>query len=182
MNRSGFSLLEVILATAILLGSVIVLSELAGIGRRQSNRAEMATVAQQNCETVLNEILLGLRPLETIEDEPLLPVEDPFAVEVDFEDDDAETDANPFAPKPPLGASPDVASDDVESEWLYSVDITPLDRIDGLATLTVTVRQADEQLPRPARFQLVRWIQDPLAIDGLDFSEPEFPQQRGFGL
>ena len=32
----GFSLIEVILATAILLGSVVVLGELAGMGRRQA--------------------------------------------------------------------------------------------------------------------------------------------------
>jgi type II secretory pathway pseudopilin PulG len=180
MNRVGFSLIEVILATAILLGSVIVLSELAGIGRRQSNRAEIATIAQQNCETLLNEILLGLRPLEAIENEPLLPVEDPFAVELDFEDGDAETDANPFAPKPTLSEA--VETDGVESEWMYSIDITPLDRFDGLATLTVTVRQADEQLPRPARFQLMRWIKDPFAVDVDEFAEPGSPVPGGLGL
>lgn len=179
MNRSGFSLIEVILATAIMLGSVIVLSELAGIGRRQSNRAETATIAQQNCENLLNELLLGIRPLVPIDDEPLLPVEDPFAVDFDFDSSDAASAGNPFAPQASLTET--TQSDDVESEWLYSVRIVPHDQYAGLATLTVTVWQADEQLPRPGRFQLIRWIKDPFAITADEFSEPGLPVE-GFGL
>ena len=156
-----------------MLGSVIVLSELAGIGRRQSNRAETATIAQQNCENLLNELLLGVRPLLPIEDEPLLPVEDLFAADLDFDLSDAESAANPFAPKPTLGESTDY--DDVEAEWLYSVRIVPHDQYAGLATLTVSVWQADEQLPRPGRFQLIRWIKDPFAIAPDEFSDPGLP-------
>ena len=70
-NRSGFSLMEVLLATAILLGSVIVLGELAGIGRQNANSAEELATAQRLCQNKLNEILAGLTSLEPVEAETL---------------------------------------------------------------------------------------------------------------
>ena len=75
MSRRGFSLLEVLLATGILLGSLIVLSELASIGRRRVRDAEALTTAQRICHTKIQEILAGLQdpvPVEAaeVEDEP----------------------------------------------------------------------------------------------------------------
>jgi Tfp pilus assembly protein PilV len=73
MNRSrhGFSLLEVLLATGLLVGSLIVLADLASIGRRHADDAQQLTAAQAGCETRLNEILAGLQPAESVEDQPL---------------------------------------------------------------------------------------------------------------
>ena len=71
--RSGFSLMEIILATAMLMGSVIVLARLAGMGRTQANRAELLSEAQLVCETTMTEIVLGIRPLDPVENLPLLP-------------------------------------------------------------------------------------------------------------
>jgi type II secretory pathway pseudopilin PulG len=73
--RRAFSLLEVLLATGILLGSLIVLSELASIGRRRVRDAEDLTAAQRICQTKIQEILAGLQdpiPVEDaeVEDEP----------------------------------------------------------------------------------------------------------------
>lgn len=73
--RAGFSLLEVILATGVLLGCLIVLSELAALGRRHTSDAEDLAAAQRICQTKMNEILAGLAPLESfdeaeVEDEP----------------------------------------------------------------------------------------------------------------
>jgi len=70
MKRSrpaGFSLLEVLLATSILLGSAIVLGELASIGRQHVNSAEETANAQLICQTKLNEILAGIARPESIE-------------------------------------------------------------------------------------------------------------------
>ncbi|MFN9238057.1 MAG: hypothetical protein ACK6D4_25815, partial [Planctomyces sp.] len=39
-HPGGFSLLEVIIATAMLMGAAVVLSRLAGMGREQSQAAE----------------------------------------------------------------------------------------------------------------------------------------------
>ena len=74
-DRGGFSLLEVILATAMLMGAAVVLSRLAGMGREQSQAAQTLDQAQRICERTLNELLLGARPLVLGEDQPLLPLD-----------------------------------------------------------------------------------------------------------
>ena len=71
MNRSGFSLLEVLLATSILVGCLGVLFELAAMGRHQAEEAQQLTAAQALCETKLNEILAGLQTPDPVEDQPL---------------------------------------------------------------------------------------------------------------
>ena len=63
-RRPGFSLLEVMLATSILLACLIVLGELASVGRRHARDAEQLTTAQLVCRSRLNEILAGAAPLE----------------------------------------------------------------------------------------------------------------------
>ena len=80
--------MEVLLATAILLGSVLVLMELAGIGRHYIQSIEDRTTAQLLCQSKLNEMLSGVTRLEevqqrTFEDHPdweytveILPVRD----------------------------------------------------------------------------------------------------------
>jgi hypothetical protein len=59
-------LLEVLLATGILLGCVIVLSELARIGSRSASAAQDLAQAQLLCQTRLNELLAGIAPLEQV--------------------------------------------------------------------------------------------------------------------
>jgi Tfp pilus assembly protein PilV len=63
-HRFGFSLLEVMLATSILLACLIVLGELASVGRGHARDAEQLTIAQLVCRSRLNEILAGAAPLE----------------------------------------------------------------------------------------------------------------------
>jgi Tfp pilus assembly protein PilV len=70
-GRSGFSLLEVLLATSILLGSAVVLGQLATIGRMHATAAHELVTAQLLCEARLNELMLGTLPLEEIENEPV---------------------------------------------------------------------------------------------------------------
>src|SRR5262245_33078232 len=48
--RAGFSLMEVLMATSMLLASVIVLGELAGIGRRNASAARELATAEILCE------------------------------------------------------------------------------------------------------------------------------------
>jgi Tfp pilus assembly protein PilV len=64
-RRPGFSLLEVMLATSILLACLIVLGELASVGRRHARDAEQLTAAQFLCRSRLNEMLAGAAPLES---------------------------------------------------------------------------------------------------------------------
>jgi len=69
--RAGFSLMEVLLATAILLASVMVLMELAGIGRYYVQSVEGRSTAQMLCLTKLSELLAGAQPLQAIDERVL---------------------------------------------------------------------------------------------------------------
>lgn len=71
--RHGFSLLEVLLATSILIGSAIVLMELASIGSRHASTARDLAKSQLICQTKLNEILTRIAPVEAVRP---MPVED----------------------------------------------------------------------------------------------------------
>ncbi|MBL4883659.1 MAG: prepilin-type N-terminal cleavage/methylation domain-containing protein [Planctomycetaceae bacterium] len=177
-SRSGFSLIEVILATAILMGSVIVLARLVGMGRTQAHKAALHTQSQQLCENTMNELLLGLRPLEPIEREPLLPAESEFSG--DLEDMVAEEESlggrSGLDDAGSLPAGRDnlygESGQENESEWLYSVRLEEVDldsgelqkqefessTASGLQKLTVEVIQSDESLLRPIRFSLTRWV------------------------
>ncbi len=70
-RRRGFSLLEVLLATGILIGSAVVLMELASIGNRHAAAARDLARSQLICQTKLNEIVCGITPAETLRPEPL---------------------------------------------------------------------------------------------------------------
>ncbi len=69
-QRRGFSLLEVLLATGILIGSAIVLMELASIGMRHAASARDLSHAQLICQSKLNEIVAGVAPAETVRPMP----------------------------------------------------------------------------------------------------------------
>ncbi len=174
-SRTGFSLIEVILATAILMGSVIVLARLAGMGRDQAHKAALHTTAQQLCENTMNELLLGLRPLELIDAQPLLPAESDQPRELE----DIAAAEESFGGEGQFSENRDMLygeeDQEQESEWLYSVRLEPVDLLsststsqtqeydesaanNGLQKLTVSVVQSDEELIRPVRFSLTRWI------------------------
>jgi general secretion pathway protein I len=68
--RAGLSLLEVILAIAILGGSVAVIGELVRLGARQAEEARELTIAQLLCESKLEEIAAGAIAPEAVGDVP----------------------------------------------------------------------------------------------------------------
>ena len=149
-NRRAFSLIEVIIATAILMGSAVVLARLAGMGRDQSQKARLHSEAQQLCEQTLNELLLGMRPMELVESMPLIPL--PAPIEETADDVNAQ---DPFSTNQDTVVP---AIDETNPEWRHSVRIEPLAAKPGMWTLTVEVLQGDQTLPRPIRFSLTRWI------------------------
>ena len=68
MKRGGFSLLEVILALAILAGSMAVLGELARLGLQNAQIARDTAQAQLLCESKLAEITAGITPMQAVSD------------------------------------------------------------------------------------------------------------------
>ena len=177
-RSSGFSLIEVVMATAFLMGSAIVLSKLAGMGREQSQKARVLMHAQQLCEQTIDELLLGLRPMEIAEGSPLLPLPEP--VDRTDENEDATAD---------LLEVP-VTYDEVEQqlstpEWRHSIRMEALPDKPGMWALTVVVIQGDEALERPVRFSLTRWIAGPPsegAFDELMSNQNSAPENSGGGL
>lgn len=71
-SRRGFSLMEVMLATSILLGSSIALIELATIGRKHANSAFDMNTAQLLCQAKMDEIAAGIASTKTAEDQEML--------------------------------------------------------------------------------------------------------------
>jgi len=60
VKRNAFSLLEIIIATAVLAASAMVLSSLIGTGSKFGNRAEERTIALTQAESLLDEFVAGL--------------------------------------------------------------------------------------------------------------------------
>ena len=174
INRRAFSLIEVIIATAILMGSAVVLARLAGMGRDQSQKASLHSEAQQLCEQTLNELLLGMRPMELVESMPLIPLPTPFEETAD--DGNAQ---DPFSSTEQQDVEPTV--DETNPEWRHSVRIEPLASRPGMWALTVEILQGDQTLPRPVRFSLTRWISGPPPEGAFEelmqgMEEPDSPQ------
>ncbi len=67
MMRKAFSLLEIIIATAILAASAMVLTSLIGLGTTYGNRAEERTIAISQAESLLDEFLAQLSEQSTRE-------------------------------------------------------------------------------------------------------------------
>jgi hypothetical protein len=63
--------LEVLLATAILAGSLVVLSELAAIGRIHASVAAEGAAALRICRNKLSAILAGLEPVAPVRQQPV---------------------------------------------------------------------------------------------------------------
>ncbi len=66
MKRNGFSLLEVILAVAILAAAVAVLGELGRLGLQNARIARDLTEAQLLCESLMAGITAGITPPEPV--------------------------------------------------------------------------------------------------------------------
>lgn len=70
-KADGFSLLEVILAMAILFVSVAIIGELMRFGLNSARAARDKTKAILLCESLLNEIVAGITPAESFTDVPI---------------------------------------------------------------------------------------------------------------
>jgi type II secretion system protein I len=71
-KRSGLSLLEVMLALAILGLALAAIGELMRIGSRSAEMARDLTTAQILCETKMAEIVTGMLPTTPIAEAPIL--------------------------------------------------------------------------------------------------------------
>ena len=136
MKRAkGFTLLEVMLALAILVGVLAVLGEFGRMGLRSAKTSRDLTRAELLCESIMSEVIVGILTPDPVQG---MPVMDPVS-----------------------GSSvSDTQTDDV-APWVYSIDSETIDQ-DGLLAVTVTVMQDLPSTQRPVSFSLVRWMPDPM--------------------
>ncbi len=128
----GFSLLEVILALAILTGAIAVLGEIGRLGIENARICRKTTRAQLMCESKMAEITSGITPATMV-------------TEADFEYE---------------GEMGSLTSDDDEIGWLYSIAIEPTE-VEGLAAVRLRVWEKVAEEKHPVEVSLVRWIPDP---------------------
>lgn len=143
-RRSGFSLLEVMLATTVLLGSVIVLSHIAFVGTAHMDAAEQYAAAQLVCQTRMNEMLAGALPIEEV--------------------------SNQAIPELP-GWGLTVKVESASQSGLLALQVTAAEQaaeqvpVETTAEGPVTTQQATGA---GKQFKLVRWITDPEDSESLN--------------
>lgn len=70
-SRRGLTLYEVILSIAILLPALVVIGHSIDTGTRAALQAQRQSEAALLCDTLMAELLSGVRPQEAIGDEPI---------------------------------------------------------------------------------------------------------------
>lgn len=70
-ERSGLTLLEVLLSVAIFLGSLTAIMQILQIGKRAELMTRLQTEAVMRCETQMAEVLAGVHELTSVSSQPL---------------------------------------------------------------------------------------------------------------
>ena len=83
-RRRGLSLIEVIIAMGILVGTTAILAQLISVGEKQASKAVEMTEAQTICHNKMAELMSGLSPLTAIKDEPAA-IDSPWNYSVQIE-------------------------------------------------------------------------------------------------
>jgi prepilin-type N-terminal cleavage/methylation domain-containing protein len=144
LSPFGFSLLEVILALAILAGALVALGEIGRMGMQFASLAQNLSQAQLICESKMAEIISGETQAASDSGVPTPP--------------DTSTGTS-------TGADSDSDTETDLSQWTYTVDVEPVENqsVQNLLAVTVTVAQNLPKESHPASCTLTRWITDPNA-------------------
>ena len=70
VTTTGFSLLEVIIAMAILAGGIAILGQVIRIGTQSASDSRNLTTAQVLCESTMSELIARVLPLESVQRTP----------------------------------------------------------------------------------------------------------------
>ena len=151
--RTAFSLLEVILALAILTMAIAVLGELARLGMRSASYARDMTQAQLLCESKMAQIASGMILPET-------------EIDVPFEPDDL------IDPYEECTWVYSVETAEAEETGVIAVRVT----VSKLGSTSLGLASPS----RPINFALVRWIVDP-QIELSATPLFEVPEEQGDG-
>lgn len=117
------SLLEVLLALAVLGMTLAVIVEIVRIGGRNAEQARDISTAQIHCESLMAQVVSGL----------ILPT--------------------------PIASSP-IDDPNAPGEWVYSIEVQPIDQ-NGLLGIRLAVSQNPDLFAQPVTFAVGRWMIDP---------------------
>jgi prepilin-type N-terminal cleavage/methylation domain-containing protein len=131
-RRSGLSLLEVLIALAIFLLSVVVISQMVSSAAQRGLRSKRMTQAAILCQAKMDEIVAGTQPLQSAGSRPLEGAEAGWAYTVV-----------------------------VEPQSWSAVSSGGQVGASGLNTVHVTVVWTGTQMGGPVEFQLSRLVMDP---------------------
>lgn len=86
-RKSGFTLLEVIFAIALLVGALAIIGQFVHSGVRSAGEAEALTIAQLLCESTLAQAVAGAIPLEPASGVPIETMPDwEYTLQIDSVD------------------------------------------------------------------------------------------------
>ncbi len=130
--RQAFSLLEVILALAILAGSMAALGEAVRLGLENARVARDLTDAQLFCESKMAELEAGFLATDSVTDMPIEPMAE---------------------------STLESSSESLDTEWLYSVSSQLIDD-EALMLVTISVQQDPTTVAKPVTFTMTRMFLD----------------------
>ena len=158
LKRRGFSLLEILLALAILGGSLAILSRIVDIGISAAREGRDLAIARMICQGKLSEVLLNSRTSSsssstagfTPQSQPLTPV--------------------------------DSFDSQSMTSFEFSVEVQP-GQLAGILLIRVLVEAQNPDGGEPlARFSLVRWMIDPaLGLEELEAEEEAAREEAAAG-
>ena len=140
-RRLGLSLLEVMLALAILGGALAIIGELMRLGVRNAESARDLSTAQVFCEAKINEIAAGLLPPQPIASTPIeeiasLGADAPWLYAVDVEQIDQQ---GLISVKVTVTQDPSVAARPIEFSlvrWMIDPTQVAIGTTDGTGSST----------------------------------------------
>ena len=153
-KRCGLTILEILLAIAILGGALAVLGEISRNGIRSASETESMVQAELLCESILAKVQLGIIKQETVTDVPVTESTNSTVLS------DTVVDTNAV-----------IAGNTSVAIWYYSVEINNVADEYDLLEIAVTVRQDESLRSFPVACRMVRW----LAIEPEE-EEEETPQ------
>jgi prepilin-type N-terminal cleavage/methylation domain-containing protein len=132
VGRTGFSLIEVVLALAILGGAMAVLGEAVRHSMENARVARDLTDAQLYCESKMAELQAGFLSTDSVTDMPIEPMTD---------------------------STLESTSESTDTGWSYSIQSEPLGE-EGLLLVYVSVYQNPDTVKKPVTFTMTRIILD----------------------
>jgi hypothetical protein len=141
-RRAGLSLLEIIVALAVLTGSAAILAQMVDLGARHAERSRQISEAQTLAHNLLSELLADLRPWESTQAPQPVDLWSPWDYQLQIE---------------PVGLGD-----------LVAVTVTVVERVEAGAPAAAPLEAPAPDptvLTQRRHYRLTRWVRRKMAAD-----------------